>query len=447
MPNAKFRAAQLTRSPRVLLLLSIVLLLLAAVVILAMMVVPWRQTVLAHGQVAVFDPMQRPQPIDAQIKGRLVKLAVVEGQEVKKGQLIALLEDRDSKFMDPQQQDRWREQLRALEDKKSATSLQIEALRGQAQALTEATAAAIPSAEGKVVQAKQKLVVLQQQLRIGEQDILTAQLQKERLDTLFTEGLRSQRDLELAVQKLVESETYFQKMQGDIKLAETDIELAGLERAKVAADLSEKQQKVAEGIAKAESVQAEIREKIQKIESEASILDVRRHLQKVFAPIDGRVVKLSKVGPGHMIKEGDTLATVVPRELELGVELYVRGLDTPLVEVGRPVRLMFEGFPAVPFVGWPWAAVGTFGGRVTVVDPVATNSEDKSGFRIWVEPDPSQPAWPTPSHLRIDSKASGWIMLDDVPIYYEIWRQLNAFPARPSLESEDKVKIKPVIRR
>jgi multidrug resistance efflux pump len=426
---------------------SLLLLLLAALTAVAMMVVPWRQTVLAHGQVSVFDPMQRPQPVDAQIKGQLMKLAVVEGQDVKKGQLIAVLEDRDSKFLDPSQQERWREQLRALSDKETATLAQVTALRGQAQALTEATAAALPSAEAKTVQAKQKLLVLQQQLRIGEQDVLTAKLQKERLETLFSEGLRSERDLELAVQKSVETETYLQKMQGDIQLAETDIELAKLERSKIAADLSEKQQKVAEGIAKAEGDLAEIREKMQKLQSEASTLDVRRGLQKVFAPIDGRIVKLSKVGPGHMIKEGDTLATVVPPQQQLGVELYVRGLDTPLVELGRPVRLMFEGFPAVPFVGWPWAAVGTFGGRVAVVDPVATTGEEKSGFRVWVEPDPAQPSWPSPTHLRIDSKASGWIMLDDVPLYYEIWRQLNAFPARPALDSEEKVKTKPVIRR
>lgn len=447
MPKPQFRAAALTRSPRALILVSLLLLLLAGLVTLGMLVVPWRQTVLAQGQVAVFDPMQRPQPVDAQIKGRLVRLAVVEGQDVKRGQLIAILEDRDSKFLDPQQQLRWREQLRALADKESATVSQISALQGQTAALADATSAALPAAEAKAAQARQKVQVLKQQLRIGEQDVLTARLQQERIQALFDEGLRSKRDLELAVQKQVETETYLQKMKGDITLAETDIELARLERAKIAADLSEKQQKVAESIAKAQGELAEIREKMEKLRSEAAILDVRRDLQKVYAPIDGRVVKLSKVGPGHMIKEGDTLATIVPPQQKLGVELYVRGLDTPLVEVGRPVRLMFEGFPAVPFVGWPWAAVGTFGGRVAVVDPVSTQAEGKSGFRVWIEPDPSQPAWPTPDRLRIDSKATGWIMLDDVPVYYEIWRQLNAFPARPALESEEKIKVKPVIRR
>lgn len=448
MPESKFQALNLTRSPRSLFWLSLLLLVLVAVVTLGMLVVPWRQTVLAHGQVAVFDPMQRPQPVDAQIKGRLLKLPVVEGQDIKKGAVIAVLEDRDSKFLDPQQQQRWKNQLRALADKAEAGESQIVALRGQSRALAEAQAAAVPAAEKKAVREGQKLEVLKQQLRIGEQDLVTARLQRQRIETLFAEGLRSKRDLELVILAEVEAETSLQKMQGEIGLTQTDIELARLERDKIAADLAEKQQKISESIAKTQGELAELREKIQKIESEASILNVRRELQRVVAPIDGRVVKLSNVGPGHMIKEGDTLATIVPHQQQLGVELYVRGLDTPLVEVGRPVRLMFEGFPAVPFVGWPWAAVGTFGGRVAVVDPLVTSGEeDKSGFRIWIVPDPAEPAWPDREHLRLGAKGSGWIMLDDVPLYYEIWRQLNAFPARPALENGEKVKIKPVLRR
>ena len=330
MPESKFQALNLTRSPRSLFWLSLLLLVLAAVVTLGMLVVPWRQTVLAHGQVAVFDPMQRPQPVDAQIKGRLLKLPVVEGQDIKKGAVIAVLEDRDSKFLDPQQQQRWKNQLRALADKAEAGESQIVALRGQSRALAEAQAAAVPAAEKKAVREGQKLEVLKQQLRIGEQDLVTARLQRQRIETLFAEGLRSKRDLELVILAEVEAETSLQKMQGEIGLTQTDIELARLERDKIAADLAEKQQKISESIAKTQGELAELREKIQKIESEASILNVRRELQRVVAPIDGRVVKLSKVGPGHMIKEGDTLATIVPHQQQLGVELYVRGLDTPL---------------------------------------------------------------------------------------------------------------------
>ena len=50
-------------------------------------------------------------------------------------------------------------------------------------------------------------------------------------------------------------------------------------------------------------------------------------------------------------------------------------------------------------------------------------------FRILVTPDPEDEPWP--EQLRIGSGTKGWVMLDDVPVWYEIWRQLNGFP--PSL--------------
>jgi hypothetical protein len=34
----------------------------------------------------------------------------------------------------------------------------------------------------------------------------------------------------------------------------------------------------------------------------------------------------------------------------------------------------------------------------------------------------------------------GWVMLEDVPVWYEIWRQLNAFP--PTLKKEPKAVLK-----
>ncbi len=443
------QSKQMTRSPRIAIWISLVLLLMVGVAVAATVVVPWRQTVLAQGEVAVYDPMQRPQPVDAQIKGRLVELAVVEGQMVQKGDLLAVLEDRDTKFLDPRRTERQRGQVEALQNKEQATLEQIEALEGQSRALIEAGDAAIPAAEAKARQAEQKAEVLRRQLRLGEQDVLTARLQKDRVEQLHSQGLKSRRDLELAIQKLVEAETKLQKMSGEVEVLQSEISIARLERAKIAAELAEKRQKVTEGIAKARSEVAEIHEKLQKLRSDAAAVEVREELQRVLAPRDGMVTKLKKVGPGHMIKEGDTLATLVPPQQELGVVLYVSGLDTPLVEKGRPVRLMFEGFPAVPFAGWPWAAVGTFGGTVTVVDPVSSEEEGKSGFRVWVQPNPTEAAWPPSERLRIGSKVSGWIMLDDVPLYYEIWRQLNAFPARPALKTEggEKPKLKPVIRR
>jgi hypothetical protein len=94
-----------------------------------------------------------------------------------------------------------------------------------------------------------------------------------------------------------------------------------------------------------------------------------------------------------------------------------------------PVRLQFEGWPAVQFVGWPSLSVGTFGGFVKVID---ATDDGKGKFRILVKPDPDEETdnpWPNPTSLRQGVRANGWVFLNRVTIGYELWRRLNGFPA------------------
>jgi uncharacterized protein (DUF3820 family) len=97
-------------------------------------------------------------------------------------------------------------------------------------------------------------------------------------------------------------------------------------------------------------------------------------------------------------------------------------MDVPLLVKGRRVRLQFDGWPALVFSGWPGYTFGTFGGQVAVIDNIDTDGH----YRILVVQDPQDDPWP--QQLRVGSGAYGWIMLNDVPVWYELWRQFNGFP-------------------
>jgi len=111
-----------------------------------------------------------------------------------------------------------------------------------------------------------------------------------------------------------------------------------------------------------------------------------------------------------------------------------RVLEDGTVIPGSPVRLQFEGWPAIQFVGWPSVAVGTFGGDVVFIDP----TDDGYGrFRIVVAAKPDEferdgkkmvTEWPGNRWLRQGVRAKGWVLLERVPLWKEIWRQLNGFP-------------------
>ncbi len=115
---------------------------------------------------------------------------------------------------------------------------------------------------------------------------------------------------------------------------------------------------------------------------------------------------------------------IVPSEADLAVEMYVQPVDLPLIKKGYKVRFIFDGWPAIVFSGWPQLSNGTFGGVVVAVDQFAGINNQ---YRVLVVEDPEEDSWP--ELLRIGSGADGIALLNDVPVWYEVWRQLNGFPA------------------
>ena len=151
----------------------------------------------------------------------------------------------------------------------------------------------------------------------------------------------------------------------------------------------------------------------------------RQASQVVVAPADGIIQRIFGASGGVVVKPGDPVATLAPYNNSNAVELLVDGNDVPLIQTGRKVRLQFEGWPAVQVLGWPSLAVGTFGGKVAVIDP----ADDGSGrFRLIVFPDEEEPAWPDGQFLRLGVRTQGWVLLDRVQLWFEIWRRFNGFP-------------------
>lgn len=151
---------------------------------------------------------------------------------------------------------------------------------------------------------------------------------------------------------------------------------------------------------------------------------IRNGMYYILAPQNGQVIKAKKAGLGEYVKEGEMIVEIVPEKIAYAVEMFVRPLDAPLIHPGQKVRLLFDGFPAIVFSGWPNASYGTFGGIVTAVER-NTNGEGK--FRVLVKEDPNDKPWPY--QLQVGAGGQGIALLKDVPIWYELWRNINGFPA------------------
>jgi multidrug resistance efflux pump len=162
---------------------------------------------------------------------------------------------------------------------------------------------------------------------------------------------------------------------------------------------------------------------VTKLQNSYANYNARTGMYYILAPQDGFIIKAQINGIGETLKEGQEIVTIMPLQSDLAVEMYVAPMELPLIHVGAPVRFIFDGWPAFFFSGWPGVSYGTYGGKVVAIDRhISTNGK----FRILVAPDAADHPWP--SALQVGGGANGLALLNDVPIGYELWRQINGFP-------------------
>lgn len=437
-PLRQYRSLKSVESGRSYKILALVVAFLLFALVNMFIYVPWQQSISGSGKIIIFSPMDRPQNIEAQIPARLLSWHVRDGQLVKKGEIIAELKDLDPKFLDPEQAKRLSSQKTALTMRRDATQKRLGSLEKQLQNLKRSQSAAVPAASLKSRQAGDRIYAAEQALEAARQNAVTTELNLNRLKSLFSEGLRSKRDLELAELDQKRALTEVERAQASLEIARRDQSVAVYDLDKVAADTEAAMSAIAASAASAQESIESTNSEIFKLEIELQNVKERTLQRLVKAPRSGRIVRLMRVGAGETVDAGAVLAVIAPETEDLAAELIISDNDAPLVSVGRPVRLQFAGWPALQFAGWPSIAVGTFGGRVAVIDAV---DDGRSNYRVIVKPDMQAIAdgrdepWPSSRFLRPGAEASGWIMLDTVPLGFELWRQFNAFP--PTIKPEE----------
>lgn len=395
--------------------------------IFVLVAIPWVQTVTGEGQVTALIPNQRPQTVQAQIKGRLVRWFVTEGQYVQAGDTIAILEDIDSKFLDINLIENQSKQLEALKDRKKQIEAQVDVFRRQVDAERQAREAGVAAAKQKLQQAIQKRIAAEATVKQADLDYEIAKTRYEDRKQLFEKGLRSQRDYERDRLDLQRSEVSLTKAQTDAEGARRNEQEEKSNVTNKESEGSSKILKVMSDETKALETIASLENSIAKGTSELNTVLSRRDAAIVRSPVNGKVVRLLKLGSGETLKQGEEIAIIVPEANSLAVELMISGNDAPLLSVGRKVRLQFDGFPGFQISGWPSVSVGTFGGIVSVID--AVDDEKSSGkFRVVIRPDPSDEQWPESKFLRPGTRSLGWMQLNTVTLGFELWRQFNGFP-------------------
>jgi multidrug resistance efflux pump len=408
------------------------LLLVFLIVFLVVLFLPWTQNVVGKGYVTTLQPDKRPQSIQSPIPGRIDAWFVREGELVLKGDTILKISEIKSEYFDPELIKRTEEQLKAKEKSVEAYADKVSALEDQIYALNREMNLNLIQANRKWAQIKLYVENDSIKREAALTDLEIAKIQLTRVITLFADGLKATRDVEEKQIKVREAEAVYVSATNNYENAKNEVLIAVTEIQRLRASFEDKLAKAKSEKATAQSLMYESEATVAKLQNTLANYNKRETLKYITAPQQGYINKALKGGIGETFKEGDKLISIMPEDYQIAVETYIRPIDVPLLKIGETARIEFDGWPAIVFNGWPTASYGTYGARVVAIENYIS---DNDLYRVLLAPDPEENPWP--DQIRIGSGARTIALLSEVPVWFEIWRQLNGFP--PEYYHKDKV--------
>ncbi len=394
-----------------------------SIIMIIMLFLPWTQNVSGKGYVTTLTPDQRPQTIQSPIPGRIEKWYVREGDFVQKGDTILHISEVKNEYFDPQLIDRTEQQIKAKSMAVSSYSEKVKALNKQIEALGRERGLKLQQAKNKLVQSRLKVQSDSIDLEAARTNINIAQRQYDRVVQLQQEGLKAVTDVEEKRLKLQEAQAKLISQENKLLATRNDVINARVEINRIGAEYTDKISKAESDMFTAQSNQFDSEAQVTKLENEYANYEIRSDLYYIRAPQSGFINRAIQAGIGETFKEGDRLVGIMPSEYQVAVETYVEPIDLPLIQLGEKVRIQFDGWPAIVFSGWPNLSYGTYGGEVVALE---TFISENGKYRVLLAPDPEDHDWPV--DIRVGSGANTIALLDDVPIWFELWRQLNGFP-------------------
>ena len=383
----------------------------------AMFFLPWQQTVRGEGTLVAFDPTQRDYTITASFNGVIEKFHVQENQFVKKGTPLFSMVDFDKNYVNKlerisasleQQLNNTKDEIQNLKEKRDNGSIYLkEGVDVYIQKYKQA--------QDKIQSLAFKKVALKKNYEVST-------LNLQRIKLLFDDGIESKSTYERVQNIQIQTKSQLEKVDIDLAIEKRNLDIINTEKRKF---LSEADNKVKGHDNQILSAQNRLESLEQSLHH--NTIEVSRYNSgEVVAEKDGYVVRLFKNDKNGFIRTGEPILHFAPLVAERSLLLKVSDFNMPLIKEGLPVRIMFYGWPSLQISGWPKIQYGSFGGIIKKVEQV---SHEKGFHYAHVVQSANEP-WPKGEELRIGTQASAWVRLKTVPIWYEVWRSMNALPPK-----------------
>ena len=386
-------------------------------VIMGFLFLPWQQTVKGTGTLVAYDPAERVRTVSATIDGVVETFHVGENAVVAKGDRLFTMVDLDATYAE-----RIFEMQRQLRMQMENTRRESEGVRANRDNAKAQKKVGLTLFDQRRAQAVDTLQNLQLKGVASLKQRQTAQANFERTQKLFNADLASHRDLERADNAFVAGKMAQEKIEVDMVMQKRNLKIIAQERMQFVNEADNRIRTLENSVLSAQNRLSVLQRESERLKTDSA----RYASSEVRAQADGMVIRILGNDKNRFVRRGEPVMQFAPNVRTRALLLKVSDFNMPLIHRGLKVRIRFYGWPALQISGWPTIRYGTFGGIVRKVDPVAY---EKGFYYAYVFEDPAEP-WPSNVTLRLGTQATAWVALETVPVWYQLWRLMNAFPPK-----------------
>lgn len=323
--------------------------------------------------------------------GRIKEIKVREGDQVKAGEVIAVLDDEQLRAREEQAQAavtqaetrvrRAQQQISVLQSQRNSSQLGVEQAKIDAQGRVDQAQAQILQVQAQVAQAQSQVAQTEAQFEQAKTNLQQARWDEEKARNLFNSGdvpekqyrqaktvADAQANVVNAQQKQVDvARNALKVSQNALKVAQASLTttkanlanpvIRASQTTTIDEQIAQAQTDIDSANADAERARAQLRE------AEANRGDLN-----IVAPFDGTIATRS-AEPGEVVSPGTAIATIVNFNM-VYLRAYVPESEIGKVKIGQVARIFLDSNPNQPIDA-----------EVLRIDPEATFTPENTYFR------------------------------------------------------------------
>lgn len=320
--------------------------------------------------------------VRSRANGTVADVRVQEGDPVRKGQLLAVIDDRDARAGSQTAQAQLSQAHARLEQARS----QLASTRGQGAARVAEAEAGVATARARLTQVRagsrpEQLEQAREAMRQAELSLDLARQNLDRTHNLFNDGLvaraqldQAQNQFEVAQAQARAAQARLREVQAGSRPEEIEIAQAQVRQAE-AALAQAKAARLQEQVLAADVTAAEAQ--VRSMTAQAAQARDRLAETQIAAPIAGivarRSVQIGQTVIGGLGSSGTPVMTIADTRV-IQAAVSVDEADVAQIKVGMPVKVSADALPRQ-----------TFAGKVTRIAPQAVVVQNVTQYEVVVE--------------------------------------------------------------